>query len=306
MMYFWKYPSAVFRAVLSALGIVLVLGLSGCGIFGSDGKDEEREEAKLLTEKQLYEKVQELLDDERFELAVKNLQLLESRFPFGAYATQSQLEIIYAYFRNGEEEGAISAAERFLRLHPRHRDADYAWYMKGLANYPLEPGMLNRFYESDFAARDVSSARQSFREFQEFLRLYPESPYAADARARMIHIRHILARHEVIVANYYIKRRAYTAAVARAQSVVEHYQGSEAVSDALAVLAYCYGAMGLEAEAERAVAILDENYPEHEVLTAGGEFRYPMEFDAGKRSLTNRLSLGLLDAPRAPQFDSRR
>ncbi|MGB1192609.1 MAG: outer membrane protein assembly factor BamD, partial [Pseudomonadales bacterium] len=166
----------------------LIVLLAGCSIFGDKDKtDEEREKARLLSEQQLYERVQEYLDDEKFDLAVKNLQLLESRFPFGVYADQSQLEIVYAYYRNNDKDAAIAAADRFLRLHPRHPDADYAWYMKGLANYSLKPGLLSRFYEADQSARDVASARRSFREFQEFLRRYPDSVYAADARVRMIH-----------------------------------------------------------------------------------------------------------------------
>ncbi len=302
-MYLSVFRSTFFRHVLSFL---LVVGLSACSLFGGDKeKDEEREKARLLTEKQLYERIQEMLDEERFELAVKNLQLLESRFPFGAYADQSQLEIIYAYYKNNDEQSAVAAAERFLRLHPQHRDADYAWYMKGLANYSIKPGVLSRFYDHDFSARDVQPARRSFRDFQEFLRLYPDSTYAADARVRMIHIRHILARHEVQVANYYLKRRAYTAAINRARGVVENYQQTEAIGDALAVLVYCYGRLDMPDDAELHATILRENFPGHEALRANGEFVYSDVSSEGRRSLLNRVSLGLLDAPRAPQFDSR-
>jgi outer membrane protein assembly factor BamD len=201
----------------------LIILMAGCSVFNSKDKtDEEREKARLLSEQQLYERVQEYFDDERFDLAVKNLQLLESRFPFGVYADQSQLEIVYAYYRDNNEDAAIAAADRFLRLHPRHPDADYAWYMKGLANYSLTPGLLSRFHQADQSARDVASARRSFREFQEFLRRYPDSVYAADARIRMVNIKDVLARHEMVVANYYVKRRAYTAAINRAKAVVEH------------------------------------------------------------------------------------
>ena len=134
----------------------LIILMAGCSVFKSKDKtDEEREKARLLSEQQLYERVQEYLDDERFDLAVKNLQLLESRFPFGVYADQSQLEIVYAYYRDNNEEAAIAAADRFLRLHPRHPDADYAWYMKGLANYSLEPGLLSRFYQTSRETNNV-------------------------------------------------------------------------------------------------------------------------------------------------------
>ncbi|MDG1937897.1 MAG: outer membrane protein assembly factor BamD [Pseudomonadales bacterium] len=284
----------------------LIVLLAGCSIFGDKDKtDEEREKARLLSEQQLYERVQEYLDDEKFDLAVKNLQLLESRFPFGVYADQSQLEIVYAYYRNNDEDAAIAAADRFLRLHPRHPDADYAWYMKGLANYSLAPGLLSRFYEADQSARDVASARRSFREFQEFLRRYPDSVYAADARVRMVNIKDVLARHELVVANYYVKRRAYTAAINRAKAVVEQYQKTEAVADAFALLVFSYHRLGLTDLVDDNLAVLKANFPNHPSLDANGDYRYDADFDLDRRSWLNRLSLGLLDAPRAPIFDTR-
>ncbi|MDB2410180.1 outer membrane protein assembly factor BamD [Pseudomonadales bacterium] len=284
----------------------LIVLLAGCSIFGDKDKtDEEREKARLLSEQQLYERVQEYLDDEKFDLAVKNLQLLESRFPFGVYADQSQLEIVYAYYRNNDEDAAIAAADRFLRLHPRHPDADYAWYMKGLANYSLAPGLLSRFYEADQSARDVASARRSFREFQEFLRRYPDSVYAADARVRMVNIKDVLARHELVVANYYVKRRAYTAAINRAKAVVEQYQKTEAVADAFALLVFSYHRLGLTDLVDDNLAVLQANFPTHPSLDANGDYRYDADFDLNRRSWLNRLSLGLIDAPRAPIFDTR-
>lgn len=282
----------------------LMVGLTSCGIFGDS--DDEREKTKILTEAQLYERVQELLDEKNYTLAVENLQLLESRFPFGVYADQAQLEIIYAYYKSGDEDAAIAAAERFLRLHPEHPDADYAWYMKGLANYILKPGLLARFAETDFAARDVQPAKISFREFEQFLIYFPDSPYAADARVRMINIKETLARHEIVVANYYIKRRAYNAAINRAKNALEEFSSTKAVGDALAVLAYCYYQTDLPELAEKQVAVLKLNFPDHQSFDEEGEFKYGEDYDAYEKSLLNRISLGFLDAPRPPVFDSRR
>ena len=220
--------------------ISLSLIATGCSIFGDD---DEREKTRGLAEQELYERAQKLLDDKIYDIAIENLQLLESRFPFGRYATQSQLEIIYAYYQAGEEASAVAAAERFLRLHPNHPQADYALYMKALSNYSLKPGLLSRFVETDFSARDINPVRISFRDFQQFLRLYPNSIYAADARVRMIHAKHALARHEMHVANYYVTRRAYQAAINRAQIVINDFQGSDSMSDAIAIIAYCYQQM---------------------------------------------------------------
>jgi len=293
------------RCQRGLLLLLLLVNFSGCSIFGGKDEDTEREKTRALTETQLYNRVQELLDDKSYDLAVRNLQLLESRFPFGSYAEQAQLEIVYAYHKSGDDDAAIAAAERFLRLHPGHPDADYAWYMKGLANYTLKPGLLARFYKPDYSSRDVEPARRSFREFQQFISRYPDSPYAADARVRMIHVKQVLARHEITVANYYIKRHAYIAAINRATAVIEQYPQTEATGDALAVLAYAYSRAGLDELAEKNVALLQQNFPQHAALDAQGGFRYGSNFDPERRSTINRVSLGFFDAPRAPRFDSR-
>lgn len=279
----------------------LIFFISGCSIFIDD---TEKNKSNLLTERQLYEQIQNFLDKSSYDLAIQNLQLLESRFPFGNYADQAQLEIIYAYYQNNDDGAAIAAAERFISLHPQHPDSDYAWYMRGLANYSLKPGLLSRFYNVDRASRDVESARRSFEEFSNFLYQYPKSIYANDALLRMIYIKNILARHELVVANYYIKRQAYTAAINRAKAVIENYPKTEAVSDALAVLIFCYHRIDLLDMADKNLKILEINYPDHNSLYKGA-FLYDSNFDLDKRSTLNVISMGLLDTPKAPIFDSR-
>lgn len=286
--------------VLFAAYLALLLG--GCSLFG--GPDDEREKTKELAEQELYERAQELLDSGIYDLAIENLQLLESRFPFGRYATQSQLEIIYAYYQGSEEGAAVAAAERFLRLHPSHSHADYAWYMKALANYSLKPGVLSRFVETDYSARDIEPARKSFNDFQQFLSRYPNSVYAADARVRMIHTKHALARHEMHVANYYVSRRAFQAAINRAQNVLQQYQGVDSAGDALALIAYCYQQLEEEELANKQLVVLRANYPQHPSLDDNGDYLYT-GYDQSHRSFLNRISLGFIDAPRAPVFDSR-
>ena len=150
---------------------LLFLIISSCSIFDDDNN---KDKSNLLTEGQLYEQIQNLLNNNSYDLAIQNLQLLESRFPFGSYADQAQLDIIYAYYKNNDEGATITAAERFISLHPSHPDVDYAWYMKGLANYSLKPGLLSRFYQADKASKDVESARNSFKEFSDFLYRYPK------------------------------------------------------------------------------------------------------------------------------------
>ena len=146
---------------------------------------------------------------------MRALQLLESRFPFGRYAEQAQLELIYAHYNNYEPAAAIEAADRFIRLHPQHPNVDYAFYMKGLAAYTQDQGLFDRWLPRDITKRDTGYAQEAFAEFAQLLARYPDSPYAPDARARMVHLRNLLARAEINVANYYFRRGAYVAALNR-------------------------------------------------------------------------------------------
>jgi len=293
--------SAIDYRIKFLLAAIFLLLSSACSVFGGS---DERAKTSELAEQGLYERAQDLLDDGLYDLAVENLQLLESRFPFGRYATQSQLEIIYAYYQNAEEGAAVAAAERFLRLHPNHPRVDYAWYMMALANYTLQPGFLSRFVKADFSEREIKPVRQSFREFANFLRTHPESQYAADARVRMIHAKHALARHELYVANYYLTRRAFQAAINRAQNVLDEFQNSDSQADALALIAYGYQQINEEDFAAKHLSVLRHNFPEHPALNSDGSFKYT-GYDQNRRSTINRLTLGFVDAPRAPNFDSR-
>ena len=193
--------------------LTVVMGLAGCA--------SDSETPQEFTEKDLYDTAQQNLDDENFSLAVRNLQLLEARYPFGPYAEQAQLEIIYGYYRSFEPEAAVAAAERFIRLHPQHPNVDYAYYMKGLANYAQGDGFLDRFLPTDTTQRDPGPALASFEDFRQLLFRFPDSPYASDAKARMLYLRNRLARYEINVANYYFKRGAYLAATNRGRYVLE-------------------------------------------------------------------------------------
>lgn len=284
------------RAVLSGLMIVIAVFLAACA--------SDQEKSDELTEKQIYDEAQRYLESGNFSLAVKNLQLLESRFPFGPYAEQAQLEIIYAHFRSHEPEAAIAAADRFIRLHPNHPSADYAYYMRGLANYTEGEGLLERFLPTDMSQRDPGAAIQSFEDFRQLLQRFPESRYADDARARMIFLRNRLARYEINVANYYFKRKAYLAAANRGRYVVENLPRTPAVPDALAVMVQAYLLLGMDDLANQTLSVLRANYPEHPSLDKRGNFKSQVGKET-ERSWLNRISLGLVDSYEAPKFDNR-
>lgn len=280
--------------------LLIALLLTGCGIFGGRDRDEF---AGLSTEEQFYRRALEQLNSSNFTGAIATYQALESRFPFGRFAAQAQIEIVYAYYRNGDMEAARAAADRFIRLHPDNENIDYAYYMRGLSSFRDSGGLMNRIIPIDYTKRDPGRAQESFNDFSQLLALYPDSAYAADARARMVYLRNNLAAYEIHVANYYLERRAYIAALRRGQYVVENFQGTPAVADGVAIMVEAYLRLGLNDLADTTLALLKENYPQHASLDDDGEFIIRTEIT--NPSLLYTVTFGLLgdnrvDPPLAP------
>lgn len=289
---------------MRSLKKVLILLLS-LALWGCSSNDELPELPADTGEQQMYEQVQRYLRNESYSEAVRALQMLESRYPFGKYAEQAQLELIYAHYNAYEHEAAVEAADRFIRLHPQHPNVDYAYYMKGLSAYTGNEDIFSRFVTTDQSQRDTSHAKEAFAEFAQLLARFPASPYAADAKARMISLRNQLARHEIGVANYYFRRGAYLAAANRGSYVVENFQRTPAVADGLAVMAQGYILLGYDDLASDTIEILAMNYPEHPSLDKNGEFQSVYTLDGLQRSWVNKATFGLFDPPQPPQFDNR-
>lgn len=275
--------------------LFLFLLLNGCGLFDGEGRDEF---AGLTTEEQFYRRALSQLNSQNFRGAISTYQALESRFPFGQFATQAQIELVYAYYRNNDLEAARSAADRFIRLHPEDSNVDYAYYMKGLSSFTADRSIIDRFLPTDPSKRDPGEARASFAEFSQLVALYPDSPYAADARARMIYLRNSLAAYEIHVAQYYLQRRAYIAALNRGKYVVENFQGTPAVPDGMAIMVESYLRLGLTELADSSLALLKDNYPDHDSLDASGDF--VIRSEVTNPSLLYTVSFGLLGDNRVP------
>jgi outer membrane protein assembly factor BamD len=189
-----------------------------------------------------------------FRDALLYFQALQARYPFANVTRQAQLDMIYAYYRNRERESAIDAAEAFERENPTHPRVDYCLYMRGLAHFDQAPNWVERVFRVDLTERPPRDTLQAFSVFQELLRRFPESQYVADARERMIFLRNRLAAYENHVAEYYMRREAYVAAVNRAKYTVEHYPGAPQVERALEIMVEAYetlGMMDLAADARR-------------------------------------------------------
>ena len=285
-----KYP-------LAALALALLVACSG--------NEELPDIAADAGEQQMYQEAQRHLNNRNFDLAVRALQMLESRYPFGKHAEQAQLELIYAHYGAYEHEAAVEAADRFIRLHPQHPNVDYAYYMKGLAAYTGNEDVFARFLPTDITKRDTSNAKEAFAEFAQLVSRFPDSPYAADAKSRMVYLRNLLARHEINVANYYFRRGAYLAATNRGRYVVENFQRTPAVADGLAVMAQGYLILGMNDLANDAIDTLAMNYPDHPALNDQGEFDTVYTADGLQRSWVNKATFGLFDPPQPPQFDTR-
>jgi outer membrane protein assembly factor BamD len=281
----------------------LILTASACSSIPFIGKDKNKdfEQQDLNTTEQiLYRDSQRALRSGNYTGAIEALQRLEARFPFGRYAEQAQLEIIYAHYMSASYEAARTAADRFVRLHPTHPHSDYAHYLKALAAYSKNRSMMDRIFASDPAKRDMTSAREAYADFAALLGRYPSSQYAADARQRMLYLRDLIARSELHIADYYMRRAAYLAASNRARYVVETYSKSDVAADALAVVIEANYRLGLEEAANDALRVLAMNFPEYHAFNENGELVLKDQILNRDRSWTNLITFGLLDRPRVP------
>ena len=291
---------------LSLMLLILSLSLTtGCSWLGWGDEEQTEEDSAGLTEKDFYERIQSSLNASNWTVAISNLQLLESQFPFGKYAEQGQLELIYAQYKSGDYESSIASADRFIRLHPQHPNVDYAFYVKGLSEISQTGGFFDSFLPTDSSMRDIGEARGAFTTLTELLSRFPESPYAADARKRLVSLRNRLARAEIHVANYYFTRGAYLASANRGRFVVENFQQSPAVPDGLAVMAQAYYLLEMKELADNSVEVLVANYPEHPSLDSNGQFDFERRLLADQDSWLDKLSFGVLKRIKPPSFDSR-
>ena len=240
------------------------------------------------SEDELYQLSRQYVIDNKFSKAIDGYQALETRFPFGQYTEQAQLEIIAAYYQALEYDAAVSAADRFTRLHKDHPNADFAYYYKGLSNFDANRSLFDRFFDMDMSKRDLGTARNSFQDFAELVSKYPDSRFAADARGRMIFLRNLMARGEVHIADHYFQRGAYSAAANRGRFVVEHYQETPAVADGLAVMVQAYRLMDMPELEQDSLKTLSQNYPDHYALDDDGNFRDSYKLETSEAINKNR------------------
>ncbi|MGE5625210.1 MAG: outer membrane protein assembly factor BamD [Bacillota bacterium] len=250
-------------ATLSVFSLLLLA--AGCS--SAPSKDE------TMAAGDLYKEIKANIDAGNYKTAVERLNTLQARFPFDAYGTQAQLDLIYANYLNNDDDAAEDAADRFIREHPRHPNVDYAFYMKGVAYFDTDVNFLQKWFRHDNFDRDPTGAEKSFEAFQTLLQRYPDSVYATDARQRMIFLRDRLAEFDWGVADWYVRRGAWVSALQRSYSILQHYPETPYTEDALQIMILCYKQLGLNELADNAEKTLATNFPGVPVgYTAKGPF----------------------------------
>ena len=286
------------RLVLTAI----VYSLCGCAWMPFVGNDADNQEIveEETSEQILYRRANTSLKTGNYSLGISRLQQLEARFPFGRYAEQGQLELIYAHYMSVDLDSVEASADRFIRLHPQHPNIDYAYYMRGLAAFTGNRSVLDRFFGGEESRRDMSGAQVAFAHFSEFLNRFPDSEYAKDAHQRMIYLRNLLAQAEVDIASYYLSRDAHVAAANRARVVVENYATTPSVPDALAILIESNYKLGLTDAANDSLRVLAINYPNYRAFDESGNLVLEEAIANRDRSWINIMTFGLVDRPDVP------
>jgi len=255
-------------AVIAALFLATLL--SGCGLL-----PEVKDETVGWSANKLYTSAKEAMNDGSYETAIKYYEKLESRYPYGRFAQQAQIDMAYSYWKSGEPASALAACDRFIKLHPNHPNVDYVYYLRGLINFNEDIGLMGHISRQDMTERDPKGARESFEAFRELITRFPDSKYTPDAALRMKYLVNALAQLEVHVARYYMKRGAYVAAINRAQYAVKAYPDVPATEEALFIMVKAYDLLGMNDLRDDSERVMRKNFPNSAYYTRGLERQEP-------------------------------
>ena len=244
---------------------LLLLPLAALVLTAGCASDRQQQRLARLTPETLYERGQSALRGANYNEAVQIFEALTARYPFTAQSRQGRLDIIYAYYKLGEKESAKDAADTFIRENPTHPRIDYAWYIKGLIDFERTPHRIERWLNVDLSDRPPATARDSFTSLRTVVDRFPKSPYAPDARRRMIYLRNRVAYYELSVAQHYAQRGAWVAAAQRSRRTIEQYDGAPAVKDALRIMYRSYTELEYAELAENTEKVFHENFPDESI-----------------------------------------
>lgn len=237
----------------------LLVSLTSCKTWWNKD-DEDKNPFKGMTAEQLHEEAQKTLRKGEYASAIKRLEAIETMYPFSDYTESSQMDLIYAYYKDEDYPSAAATAERFIHLYPRAKHVDYAYYMRGLANFQQTRGVFAKMFPMDESWRDPGTQTQAYSDFAVFIQKFPESKYKANALQRMIYLRNMFAQQELNVSKYYFKRKMYVAAIERASYLVKNYPQAPSVQTALAIMYKSNKALGLNKAADEAMTVYQATY----------------------------------------------
>ncbi len=244
------------KKILLLMTLLSAIFLSACAT-STDPADAYKGESPH----QIYQRGKAALRDKGYSEAIKRFEALDVQYPYGAETESAQFYLIYAYYMKEEYALSVAAADRFIRIHPTNPHIDYAYYMRGLADYYQNLGILERVFSIDLATRDLTQIQKSYADFSELVTRFPDSRYTPAAHQYMIYLRNVLASHELEVAQYYYDKKAYVAAINRASGLVAHYQEAPAVQGGLELMANAYHKLGLTQLETDTRKVLKYNYP---------------------------------------------
>lgn len=239
---------------------LFLLGLFVISVYGCSSTTDPSSSYPGETPKQIFAKGKAALVDHSYAEAAKRFEALDVQYPFDADTEMAQLYLVYAYYMKEDYALSQAAADRFARLHPTNAHLDYVFYVRGLASFYQNMGVIEQLFSVDLANRDLTQMKKSYYDFQGLIQRYPRSPYAPPAHQYLIYLRNIFANHELHVAQFYYDNKAYVAAVNRASAVVARYQGAPAVRDALLLMIKCYDALKQERLKQDVMRVYQANY----------------------------------------------
>jgi outer membrane protein assembly factor BamD len=244
-------PARFLRLVLIIAAIAVAAGCAN--------NDEQETIVNDLVE--AYESAKKSVNRGNYSRGIQIFEAIQARYPFSDLSRQIELELMYAYYKSGQKEQAVETADTFMRENPIHERVDYALYIKGLAYFEDEAGFLERRFKKDVTKRPPKEVAESYSSLRRLVDRYPASQYAPDAEQRMVFLKNRLAAYENHVADYYLRRGAYIAALNRAKNALEEYNGAVGNADSLSIMAKAYDKLGMDDLAADARRVLELNFP---------------------------------------------
>jgi len=249
------------------LALFLVFQLSGC-MFGLLNTTKKGENTEGWTVTQFYEAGKQDMEDADWKSAIAFFIALEARYPYGRYSQQAQLYVAYSHYKEDDQEAAVLAAKRFIRLHPNHPSVDYAYYIKGLSSFNDEKGIagyvMKHWIDQNMSERDPEASNESFQSFKELITRFPDSPYRSDSIKRMNFLFNTVAMGEIYVARYYLSRGAYVAAINRAQYTLNKFPQTPATKHALEIMVEAYDELGMDDLRDDAKRVMQKSFSENQ------------------------------------------